>query len=58
MGFLFQVIAPKLGPANPVASGGRYDGLLGEMGATAIVPAVGSCIHAERLVAALGGKST
>lgn len=56
-GFLFQIIAPKLGPMNPIASGGRYDGLLADMGAAGLVPAVGSCIHAERLLTALGGQS-
>jgi ATP phosphoribosyltransferase regulatory subunit len=55
-GFVFQIILPELGPADPIASGGRYDALLAAMGAADVVPAVGSCIHAERLMAALGGE--
>jgi ATP phosphoribosyltransferase regulatory subunit len=55
-GFVFQIFSPKLGATNPIASGGRYDGLLADMGAPQAVPAVGSCIHTERLLAALGGE--
>ena len=55
-GFVFQVFSPRLGAANPIASGGRYDGLLADMGAAHAVPAVGSCIHAQRLLAALAGE--
>jgi ATP phosphoribosyltransferase regulatory subunit len=55
-GFVFQVFDPGLGAASPVAGGGRYDGLLADMGAPHPVPAVGSCIHTERLSAALGGE--
>jgi ATP phosphoribosyltransferase regulatory subunit len=54
-GFVFQAFAPGLGAASPIASGGRYDGLLADMGAPRAVPAVGACIHTERLAAALGG---
>jgi ATP phosphoribosyltransferase regulatory subunit len=36
-----------------VAGGGRYDSLLGEVGAPSDVPAVGASIHTERLLAAL-----
>jgi ATP phosphoribosyltransferase regulatory subunit len=52
-GFVFEVIAPALGPRSPVAGGGRYDSLLGEVGAPTGVPAVGASIHTERLLAAL-----
>jgi ATP phosphoribosyltransferase regulatory subunit len=52
-GFVFEVIAPVLGPRSPVAGGGRYDGLLAEVGAPGPVPAVGASIHTERLLAAL-----
>jgi len=52
-GFVFEVIAPALGPRSPVAGGGRYDGLLAEVGAPGPVPAVGASIHTERLLAAL-----
>jgi ATP phosphoribosyltransferase regulatory subunit len=56
-GFVFELIAPELGPRSPVAMGGRYDSLLAEVGATAQVPAVGSCIHTERLLAILDGAT-
>jgi ATP phosphoribosyltransferase regulatory subunit len=52
-GFVFEVIAPALGPRSPVAGGGRYDSLLAEVGAPASVPAVGASIHTERLLTAL-----
>jgi ATP phosphoribosyltransferase regulatory subunit len=55
--FVFEVISPELGVANPVAGGGRYDGLLADMGAPRSVPAVGASIHAERLLAILGGAT-
>jgi ATP phosphoribosyltransferase regulatory subunit len=56
-GFVFEVMAPSLGPASPVAGGGRYDGLLKAVGAQRDVPAVGGAIHTERLLAAVrGGK--
>jgi ATP phosphoribosyltransferase regulatory subunit len=52
-GFVFEIVAPALGPRSPVAGGGRYDGLLAEVGAPGPVPAVGASIHTERLLAAL-----
>jgi ATP phosphoribosyltransferase regulatory subunit len=54
-GFVFEILAPSLGPASPLAGGGRYDALLSDVGAPAPVPAVGSCIHTERLLAMLQG---
>jgi ATP phosphoribosyltransferase regulatory subunit len=54
-GFVFQAFDASLGAASPIASGGRYDGLLADMGAPRPVPAVGACIHTERLSAALCG---
>jgi ATP phosphoribosyltransferase regulatory subunit len=54
-GFVFQAVSPKLGATNPIASGGRYDGLLTGLGAPHPVPAIGSSIHTERLYAALHG---
>jgi len=38
-----------------IAGGGRYDGLLADLGAPQEVPAVGSAIHTERLLAAIQG---
>ncbi len=54
-GFVFEVMAPSLGPGSPVAGGGRYDGLLKAVGAPQDVPAVGGAIHTERLLAAVRG---
>ena len=54
-GFVFEVVAPALGPASPIAGGGRYDGLLKAVGAGQDVPAVGGAIHTERLLAAVRG---
>ena len=50
---MFEIIAPQLGPASPVAGGGRYDSLLRQCGAPRAVPAVGAAIHTERLLAAV-----
>ena len=56
-GFVFEIVAAELGPKSPVAGGGRYDSLLADVGAPASVPAVGSCIHTERLLAVLSGDA-
>jgi ATP phosphoribosyltransferase regulatory subunit len=56
-GFVFEIIAPKLGVASPIAGGGRYDGLVAHVGAPVAVPAVGSCIHTERLLAVIGKEA-
>jgi ATP phosphoribosyltransferase regulatory subunit len=54
-GFVFEVITPAIGSKSPVAGGGRYDSLLAKVGAPREVPAVGGCIHTERLLAILQG---
>ncbi len=54
-GFVFQIEVPGVGRAGHIAGGGRYDGLLGEIGAAKDAPAVGSAIHTERLLAAVQG---
>jgi ATP phosphoribosyltransferase regulatory subunit len=54
-GFLFQIELPGQGIGGQIAGGGRYDGLLASIGGPADVPAVGSSIHTERLLAARGG---
>jgi ATP phosphoribosyltransferase regulatory subunit len=51
-GFVFELEAPDLGRNNPVAGGGRYDGLLEAVGAPHRVPAVGAAIYTERLLQA------
>jgi ATP phosphoribosyltransferase regulatory subunit len=56
-GFVFEIVVPELGPKSPLAGGGRYDSLLAEVGAPVAVPAVGSCIHTERLLAVLQGTA-
>jgi ATP phosphoribosyltransferase regulatory subunit len=52
--FQIEVTGDK---TSPIAGGGRYDGLLRSVGARAEVPAVGSAIHTERLLAAVKGLS-
>ncbi|MCP4781266.1 MAG: ATP phosphoribosyltransferase regulatory subunit [Hyphomicrobium sp.] len=54
-GFVFEVVAPSLGTASPVAGGGRYDSLLKAVGAPCQTPAVGGAIHTERLLALVSG---
>jgi len=53
-GLVFQI---EVGgdKTSPIAGGGRYDGLLRSVGARAEVPAVGSAIHTERLLASVKG---
>jgi ATP phosphoribosyltransferase regulatory subunit len=52
-GLVFQIEVGPTGTASPVAGGGRYDGLLGPLGAATEVPAVGAAINTERLLAAV-----
>ena len=52
-GQVFQVEAAGMDETEPVAGGGRYDGLLSALGAPREVPAVGSAVHTERLLAAV-----
>src|SRR5262245_56274318 len=56
-GFVFEIVAPQLGPKSPLAGGGRHDSPLAGAGAPGAVPAVGSCIHTERLLAVLQGTA-
>jgi ATP phosphoribosyltransferase regulatory subunit len=53
-GMVFQIEAATNGK-DPVAGGGRYDGLLASLGAKREVPAVGAAIHTERLLSVMGG---
>jgi len=53
-GFVFQVEIPELGLAGQIAGGGRYDTLISDIGSPRQVPAVGSAIHTERLLAVVG----
>jgi len=54
-GLVFQIEAA--GVDDAIAGGGRYDGLLSHLGAPREVPAIGSAIHTERLLAAVGRGS-
>lgn len=56
-GFVFQIEIPGVGRAGQIAGGGRYDGLLADIGAPQAVPAVGCAIHTERLLAAVQGRA-
>jgi ATP phosphoribosyltransferase regulatory subunit len=52
-GVVFQIEGAGMDETEPVAGGGRYDGMLRALGAPRDVPAVGSAIHTERLLAAV-----
>lgn len=54
-GLVFEVLAPSLDAASPVAGGGRYDGLMRAAGSPVDVAAVGGAIHTERLLSVLNG---
>jgi ATP phosphoribosyltransferase regulatory subunit len=56
-GVVFQIEVGDERDASQIAGGGRYDGLLGKLGAPREVPAIGSAIHTERLLAAVERKS-
>ena len=50
-GFIFELHDPARENVKPVAGGGRYDTLLGRLGAPRSVPAVGASIWLDRLPA-------
>jgi ATP phosphoribosyltransferase regulatory subunit len=52
-GLVFQIEVEGEREAGQIAGGGRYDGLLAHIGAPRDVPAIGSAIHTERLLAAV-----
>ena len=52
-GLVFQVEVEARNAPLAVAGGGRYDGLLQDLGATSRIPAVGCAIHTERVKAVL-----
>ena len=55
-GFVFQIECDTPSGPMPIAGGGRYDGLMSDIGARNPVPAVGCAIHTERLLAAVRGE--
>jgi len=57
-GHVFQIEIPAPGRAGQIAGGGRYDDLLASLGARKEIPAVGSAIHTERLLAAVQGGAS
>jgi ATP phosphoribosyltransferase regulatory subunit len=48
-GFIFELHDPARPGAKPVGGGGRYDGLLGHLGAGRVIPAVGCSIWLDRV---------
>jgi ATP phosphoribosyltransferase regulatory subunit len=52
-GLVFQVDVEQRNAPLTVAGGGRYDGLLQDLGAPTKIPAVGCAIHTERVKAVL-----
>jgi len=51
----FEFLNPSLGAQNAVAGGGRYDGLVEEIGG-APTPAIGFAIGEERILTSLAGQ--
>jgi ATP phosphoribosyltransferase regulatory subunit len=56
-GLVFQIEVGDERDVSQIAGGGRYDGLLANIGAPREVPAIGSAIHTERLLAAVERKA-
>ena len=54
-GFVFEVLSPMLANSTPIAGGGRYDRLVETISGGRSIAAVGSAIHAERLLLAVRG---
>ena len=52
-GHVFQIEAESQNGPVQVVGGGRYDKLLGDLGAEEQIPAVGFAIHTERLAAVM-----
>ncbi len=48
-GFIFELQDPARGDGKPVAGGGRYDNLLGRLGAKRAIAAVGASLWLDRL---------
>lgn len=54
-GFVFEVLSPMLDESTPIAGGGRYDRLVEAISGGTSIAAVGSAIHADRLLLAVRG---
>lgn len=48
-GFIFELHDPARPEQKPVAGGGRYDNVLGRLGASSAIPAVGASLWLDRL---------
>jgi len=55
-GMVFELHDPQVRVDGPLVAGGRYDPLLGRLGATGTVPAVGLAAWVERLAALEGSR--
>lgn len=57
-GFVFELRDPRRGDDKPVGGGGRYDALLGRLGAPRPLPAVGASLWLDRVGTSgtLGGR--
>ena len=54
-GFLFETLAPNLTDRQPIASGGRYDGLIaGLSNGKAEATAIGGVVRPDRVLRAKG----
>lgn len=53
---VFEVVSSELGSQNAIGAGGRYDGLIEEVGGKP-TPAVGYAVGVERLLLALKGQN-
>ena len=51
-GLVFEIIDPDNPELEQIAGGGRYDDLLGQLGAVTTIPAVGAAVYVDRLLAA------
>lgn len=51
-GFIFELHDPARGDGKPLAGGGRYDAVLGRLGASQATPAVGASLWLDRLTGA------
>jgi ATP phosphoribosyltransferase regulatory subunit len=50
-GFVFEVLADGLAPAQPVAAGGRYDGLLADLSAGRVgATGIGGVVRPDRMI--------
>lgn len=56
-GFVFELTDPAAAVHATLAGGGRYDALLGRLGATTAIPAVGASVWIDRLTQRIAGST-